>query len=102
MATDEADAALDHQRNGFSRVLKHAEQDYFPPRLTRQEPSMDIKHRTLHVREDFHTHVCTRTRISAHVYVCVETVDAVARKRRSFLFPLFGISRNPWDGNLNV
>lgn len=30
MATDEADAALDHQRNGFTGVLKQAEKNYSP------------------------------------------------------------------------
>lgn len=101
MATDEADAALDHQRNGFSRVLKRAEQDYFPPRLTRQEPSTDMKHRTLLVRR-ISTHMSAHAHASVHMFVCacVERVAAVARRQHSFLFPLFGISRNPRDGNL--
>lgn len=60
---------------------------------------MDIKHCMLLVRRIF-THVCTCTRISAHVYVRAERVDAVARRRHSFLFPLFGFSRNSWDGNM--
>lgn len=81
MATDEADAALDYQGNGFAGVLKEAETNYSHWRKTRRETSIEIKYTTLpHAYASVHTFLCVEGGYSAqlllgdHVFV---------------LFPLF-------------
>lgn len=70
MATDEADAALDHQRNGFTRVLKQrgGEKNYSRQRKTRQEPGVKIKHRALPVRR-ISAHTSAHAHASVHTFM---------------------------------
>lgn len=70
IATDEADTALDHQRNGFTGVLKQAEKIYSPLRKTRQETSVEIKHSALLVRR-ISTHTSAHAHASVHTFMCV-------------------------------
>lgn len=61
MATDEADAALHHQRNGFSRVLNEAEENYFLSKEEKKkrsaacEKKKGISHTHLYQLASLHT-----------------------------------------------
>lgn len=105
MATDEADAALNHQRNGFSRVLKHTErgeQELLPQK--EEDKTEDWCGNTTH------RHTCSlpggfpHTCLHKHMHRCTHLrvceggrgggggwaqYPAVARRRRLLLFPLF-------------
>lgn len=75
MATDEADAALHHQRNGFSRVLNEAERNYFLLRRNRK-----VQHPKKHT--DTPTRLNKPTLLHVSISVCTTWVreTGVARK----------------------
>lgn len=81
MATDEADAALNHQRNGFTGVLKTDKEELLPTEEDETGHQHGNKLRT--PQEDFRLYMCTR------LYVYAERVGAhpaVARRQHFFPF----------------
>lgn len=99
MATDEADAALHHQRNGFSRVLNEAEENYF---LSKEEKKKEVQH----AKKKRHlTHTSVPACFTAHMSIsvctgCVQEPAVARRPQLCFCFWLFGFFRNLCDVNV--
>lgn len=91
MVTDEADTALHHQRNGFSRVLNEAEENYFLSKEGKKNAPHTLTH--LYMLASVHT----------LVLLCVQGVckkQLLLGDHSFFLFCCLVFSRNLCDVNV--
>lgn len=98
MATDEADTALHHQRNGFSRVLNEAEENNV---LLKEEKNRSAACE----KKEHHTHTHLYRLASLHtlVFLCAQGVCKnqllLGDHSFAFLFACFEFSGNLCDVN---